>query len=167
MSRATSRQSGMASALSAMQEGRTGAVAVRLMDADGRTLPVLTGGEEVLLEIAATAECATAKPRIRFEIRDRLGDLLFAETAADEADGPLAPNQDLTARFRFRMPFLREGNYAVSAGLLDGNGARAAWRHEALIFEVVPQDESYGLVPIKSANMISVEGGGDGWEEAP
>lgn len=93
--------------------------------AEGNTLTA-TGGEEITLRVACRAIEAVVRPVICFLVRDRLDQYLFGDnTYPGEAAAcaPVAPGQIVTAVFRFHLPHVRTGIYAVEATILDGTAA--------------------------------------------
>ena len=128
--------------------------AVRLLGADGEPLAALEGGEDVILEARVTAHAPITAPIIGFIVRDRLGQHLFGDnTFLTFRDAPRAAQADeeIVARFSFRMPYLAAGDYAVTVAIVSGTQAEHVhhhWMDEALLFKVSVIREAKGLMGI-------------------
>ncbi len=128
--------------------------AVRLLSPDGRPLVVLTGGEEVVLAVTATAHEPLDRPIVGFYVKDRRGQTLFGDNtylAYRQAPAPVAPGRSVTARFHFQMPFLPSGDFAVVVALAEGtqaNHVQHHWIDDALFFRVQSSHVAKGLVGI-------------------
>jgi len=136
--------------------GQRGAsiTAVRLLDAAGRPLPSLLGGEEVVMEVTATAGSALHRPIIGFFVKDPKGQFLFGDnTFLTYRQGPpvAGPGQQVVARFHFQMPYLPTGDYAICAAIADGtqtDHVQHHWLDDALFFRVTSSHVAKGLVGI-------------------
>lgn len=129
-------------------------VEVYLEDEEGRPLSWVVGGELVSLVVRARTVQAIYRPIIGFFVKDRLGQTLFGDnTYLAYADRLLeAPAGDLlTARFSFRMPLLRPGDYTVDVAVAQGTQADHVihcWNHDALAFKSHASSYHQGLVGI-------------------
>jgi lipopolysaccharide transport system ATP-binding protein len=114
----------------------------RLTRADGSDLGYLEGGEEVQFTIRARVEGELANPILGFHIKDRLGQPLIGDNtflACRDQDISLVAGDEVEARFVFRLPFLRSGDYTVTAAIVSGtleNHVVHHWAHDALLFTV-------------------------------
>jgi lipopolysaccharide transport system ATP-binding protein len=115
---------------------------MRLTRTDGSDLGYLEGGEEVRFTIRARAERELANPILGFHIKDRLGQPLIGDNtflACPNQNMSLAPGDEVEARFVFELPFLRSGDYTVTAAIASGtldNHVQHHWVHDALLFTV-------------------------------
>lgn len=127
---------------------------VALLDHDGNPIEILTGGDEVILRIDAVATQALSNPIVGFYIKDRLGQNLFGNnTYMTYADRNIrtAPNGRINATFKFRLPFMPSGNYAVTAAIADGTQEEHLhhhWIDDALLFKVSTPVEIQGLLGV-------------------
>ncbi|HUC16571.1 MAG TPA: ABC transporter ATP-binding protein [Acetobacteraceae bacterium] len=135
--------------------GRRGAsiVDARIINvSDPASLP--SGGDEVMLQIECEAHTALYRPIVGFYVRDRLGQALFGDNTYWTFRGtPLdvAAGERFTAQFRFRLPYLPQGEYVVNAALADGTQEEHVqhhWADEAMILTVGPSHVQHGLVGI-------------------
>jgi lipopolysaccharide transport system ATP-binding protein len=136
--------------------GKRGAtiLGTRLLDTEGRQIPALTGGEEVVLEVTAEAHTALDRPIIGFYVKDRLGQNIFGDntflTYRDTGLRVLA-GQKLVARFHFQLPFLPTGDFSVNVAIANGTQAdhvQHHWMDDALFFRVQSSHVVKGLVGI-------------------
>lgn len=128
-------------------------VNVELRDSHG-TSAVLEGGEEVSLHITAVATSQMFSPIVGFFVRDRLGQNLFGDnTYLTYARQPIVldPGETVVGRFTFRLPYLPEGEYAVSVALAAGTQAEHVqhhWIDEAVTFRAIGGAHEKGLLGI-------------------
>ncbi len=126
-------------------------VALTAVDGGGVTLE---GGEEVELTIEAEVLAPLHNPILGFLVKDHLGQVIFARNtySADPLLArPAAAGDALRARFRFVMPHLASGDYAVSAAIADGSAhshVQHQWLHDAMFFRVSHEDNLRGLVGV-------------------
>jgi lipopolysaccharide transport system ATP-binding protein len=129
-------------------------VDTRLTRADGSDLGYLEGGEEVQFTIRARVERDLMNPILGFHIKDRLGQPLIGDNtflAYRNQDMSLALGDEIEARFVFEIPFLRSGEYSVTAAIASGtldNHVQHHWVHDALLFTVHS--------PLRNGVMIGV-----------
>lgn len=122
--------------------GRGGAkiTDVFLSDSSGKNLSLLSGGEKVQLRIVCKAIQKIVSPIIGFQVKDRLGQLLFGDvTSYAYMNRPLDIKEAdvFTAEFVFDMPMLQQGDYSIAVAIAEGtqeNHIQHHWIHEALIF---------------------------------
>lgn len=89
-----------------------------LYNSDGGRIRVVAGGEAVELRITCHTTQPIAYPAVAFVVRDRLGQILFADDTHN--DSTIAPPQvaagaRFSAKFDFTLPYLTNGNYAIDA----------------------------------------------------
>jgi len=126
---------------SAAGTGLAQIIDVRLVNDEDEPYGWVVGGELVTLVICAKTFEKLASPIIGFVVKNRLGQALFGDnTYLSYAATPLAIEKggELEARFRFRMPRLSVGGYAISAAIADGVQKQHIthhWLHEALTFQ--------------------------------
>ena len=135
---------------------------VSLLDGDGNPSDLITGGDEVTLKVEAVAKQDLENPIIGFYVKDRLGQNLFGNNTYmtyAEHGVRAAANARITATFRFRLPFMPSGNYAVTAAVADGtqeDHIQHHWIDDAILFKVVNPVEIQGLlgVPMNAIELI-------------
>jgi lipopolysaccharide transport system ATP-binding protein len=126
----------------------------------GRRLTWCVGGEEVTLRIRATIRVNLMSPIIGFQVKDRLGQVLFGDnTYLSYAQDPQASPEGslLQAEFVFRMPILPHGEYSVNAAIAEGTQAEHVqhhWMHDALLFKSHSSSVSTGLVGIPMQRIV-------------
>lgn len=99
-------------------EGGVEIDAVGFFDAEDGRVRVAAGGEMVELRITCRARRPVACPAIAFAIRDRLGQILFADDTYNGSAVTLqrvAAGGRFWAKFDFVLPYLANGNYAIDA----------------------------------------------------
>lgn len=137
-------------------------VDVKLLDANERRVAGLAGGEEVLLEVHASAHAALERPIIGFYVKNRLGQNLFGDnTYLTYFNVPksAAAGQRLTARFHFQMPYLPSGDYSVNAAIANGtqvDHVQHHWVDDAVFFRIEASHVAKGLIGIPMLD-ISLE----------
>ncbi len=124
---------------------------VVLMDEQGQRLPVVVGGESVVLEVVATAIEPINKPIVGFYMKDRLGQLLFGDNTflSHSAEVSIDAGKDFTARFTFSMPRLQAGDYFITAGIATGTQSEHIvqhWIHEALLLRSIGGEVPAGII---------------------
>jgi lipopolysaccharide transport system ATP-binding protein len=134
---------------------------VSIVDASGRSLTSFEGGEEVTLVVDCIAHEAIAKPIVGFLVKDRLGQDIFGDntylTFRDQKREVPARHR-FSARFVFRLPFLKVGDYSVTIGLAEGtqeDHVQHHWADDTLFFKVTVHSVK-GMVgiPMKSVLLV-------------
>jgi len=146
--------------------GQRGATieSVGLCSTEGLPLAHLSGGEEVILRIAAAVHAPIERPIMGFYVKDRLGQRLFGDNTYLtylDAPPPADADHELVASFRFQMPYLPTGDYAVCVAVAEGSQAdqiQHHWIDDALFFRVNSSHVVRGLVGIPMI-QISLERG--------
>jgi lipopolysaccharide transport system ATP-binding protein len=129
-------------------------VGVQLLDPQGETLAAVDGGEEVVLKITCLAETLIQMPIIGFYVKDRLGQNLFGDNTYITYSGQavaVQAGQSFAASFRFQLPYLPTGDFAVVAAVAEGTQAdhvQHHWLDDALFFRVHSSHLVRGLVGI-------------------
>ena len=126
--------------------------AVNVRDENRNKLAWAVGGENMILEIKCRAYKDLIQPIIGFQIKDRLGQVLFCDntyiTYKDEkVEVPI--NGTLTATFKFKLPYLRIGEYSISSAIASGTQEQHTqhhWVNDALIFSVQKSSVIDGLI---------------------
>lgn len=125
---------------------------VALLDPDSRQIPVIVGGESVVLEIVALIEDDFPNPIVGFYLRDRLGQLLFGDNTYlvnGGRESTIPKGRTLRARFAFDMPRLAGGDYHFTVGLASGTQEEHSiqhWIHEALHIKSQGQGVPVGIL---------------------
>lgn len=134
---------------------------VALLDARGRPLGWVVGGEMVCLRIGCRALADINSPIVGFLFKDRTGQALFGDnTWLRYADAPLFVEEGrfFMAEFTFRMPVIERGEYAISVAVAEGsqeNHVQHQWRHDALLLHSVSSSVPTGLmgIPMKDIRL--------------
>jgi lipopolysaccharide transport system ATP-binding protein len=127
---------------------------VRFHDRDDAERGLIDGGDDVTLEVTCAADSAIARPIVGFYVKDRLGQNLFGDnTFITHRDDDVAVPQGsvFKAVFRFRMPYLPPGDYAVTAALAEGtqdDHVQHHWMDDALFFRCESGHIRQGLLGI-------------------
>jgi lipopolysaccharide transport system ATP-binding protein len=127
---------------------------VRFLGANGDDLPVIEGGEDVVLEVSCRAHCAIGKPIVGFYVRDKLGQNLFGDNtylAYPAGTNEILLDEKFQALFSFRMPYLPQGDYAVTVALAEGtqdDHIQHHWLDEALLFRCEGGHVRQGLLGV-------------------
>lgn len=147
---------------------------VTLLDAHGDRLTALEGGEEVVLAVTCRAERDLFRPIVGFYVKDRLGQDLFGDNThlTYQLDPLSVPaGAAFTARFRFQMPYLPSGEFAVTVALAEGtqtDHVQHHWIDDALFFKVHSSHVIRGLVGIPMLDIgIDVGAAGTDGAAAP
>lgn len=74
----------------------------------------------------------------------------------------ISAGQGFSAKFRFRMPVLPNGDYSIAVAIAEGtqeDHVHHHWVHDALIIKVHSSSICHGLigVPMKNIEMLVVE----------
>jgi lipopolysaccharide transport system ATP-binding protein len=136
--------------------GRRQAVIVDVVihNAQGEVITSFNGGEEIVLTIVAKAEHTITQPIIGFVVKDRLGQVLFAENtymAFSSQEITVEAGHRIAASFRFVMPYLQTGDYSLSPAIATGtqlDHVQQHWAEDAMIIRIVSNHIIRGLVGI-------------------
>lgn len=129
------------------------------VDEHSRPLSWVVGGQDVALVIKCRARTRIQGAIVGFEVYDRLGQTIFGDnTYLTTRDSTVDMEADdvLQARFEFRMPVMREGDYTTSVAIAEGTQAEHVqhhWMHDALAFHVHSTSICIGLVGVPMKNI--------------
>lgn len=125
---------------------------VRLLSARGSSAAVLSGGEEVVLEVDCQFHREVTQGILGFYVKDRLGQHLFGDnTFETHREWVGEAGQLCTVSFHFTMPFLPTGDYAVLVAMSEGtqqSHRHHHWIDDALFFRVHTSHVQRGLMGI-------------------
>ena len=142
--------------LSSSQFGVGGARIERVSfeDETGAALSWVIGGETVRLRIDLRTERDLASPIVGFQLKDRLGQPLFADnTFLTTAEQPLVvpAGRPFRAEFVFQMPLLPVGEYVIRVAVALGSDSDNAVMHcidNALVIRSVTSGARHGLIGV-------------------
>ena len=132
---------------------------VQLFDVDGNSLAWVVGGEKVRLSIFCAANESILAPIIGFQVKDRLGQVVFADnTYISYAHDPASvkAGEKIDACFDFIMPLLPTGDYTISVAIAQGTQEehiQHQWIHDALAFKVHSTSVCHGLIGVPMSNI--------------
>lgn len=127
---------------------------VVMEDETGAALSWVIGAEVVHLKIGVLAERSIPSPIVGFQVKDRLGQVLFADNtgiSTVESPFPVEAGASFYAKFVFQMPLLPAGDYVVRAAVAAGSDADAAMLHcidDALVMNCITAGARHGLVGV-------------------
>ena len=141
--------------------GRGGAEVkhVTILDDQDHPLSWCVGGENITLYIGCVAIKSLKKPIIGFIVKDRLGQIVFADNtflAYTDRPQPAQSGQTIEARFSFRMPVMPTGDYSISVAIADGTEeehVQHRWINDALMFRIQTSSVCHGLVGIPMSDI--------------
>ena len=142
--------------------GRATINSVRLLDNNLQPLSWVVGGEDAVLEIRVHANEKIFQPIVGFQLRDRLGQIIFGDNTFlthKESLKIVNTGREILTRFSFRIPILPSGDYSIGAAIAEGtqdNHIQHHWIHDALIVRVHSSSTCFGLVgiPMKNITML-------------
>lgn len=123
-------------------------------DRQGRKLTWMVGGECVELRLKVRAISSIRSLIVGFVVKDKQGQPLFGDNSylTHRTDSIAAsPGDVFDFHFRFRMPILPAGDYAVSAAISDGvqeDHVMHQWVHDALVLSSRASSVATGLIGI-------------------
>lgn len=135
---------------------------IDITDTDGQALRHFAGGRTVRLTIEALAQADISHGAMSFSVKDRLGQLLFAETTFIQ---PLLKplhvlrGEILVGMFEFVMPRLPRGHYSIDAAVCSSDGKKTeilCWARDALALQCDGQGVLAGLVGV-TLNQVNLE----------
>ncbi len=127
---------------------------VMFEDDNGTSLSWIVGGEMVRLKIAVRAGRDMQSPMVGFQVRDRLGQVLFADNTyliTVEKPFNVIAGQLFQAEFCFQMPMMPVGDYAIRVACALGVESDNAMLHcinAALVFSSTTSGSRHGLVGV-------------------
>lgn len=123
-------------------------------DRQGRKLTWMVGGECVELRLRVRAISSIRSLIVGFVVKDKQGQPLFGDNSylTHRTESIAAsPGDVIDFHFRFRMPILPAGDYAVSAAISDGvqeDHVMHQWVHDALVLSSRASSVATGLIGI-------------------
>lgn len=133
--------------------------AVALLDETDQPLAVLQGGESVRLDIHVRAEVDLVSPIVGFFVRNRLGLNVFGDnTYLVHRAAPLQIEKgaSFVGTFRFVMPYLPRGEYAVCVAVATGSNedhVQHHWVNEALVLRSASSEVHADVLGIPMLEM--------------
>lgn len=127
---------------------------VAFEDDTGAAISWVIGGEMVRLVVELRAERDLESPIVGFQVRDRLGQSLFADnTYLVTLDNPFVvrAGQRFQAEFSFQMPLLPVGEYVIRPAVAEGTESENAMLHcidNGLSFRSITSGARHGLVGV-------------------
>jgi lipopolysaccharide transport system ATP-binding protein len=150
---------------------------VTFEDETGAVLSWIVGAEMVRLKVVVRAERDLNSPIVGFQVRDRLGQSLFADNTfllTVEKPFVVAAGQRFEGEFCFQMPLLPVGDYALRLAVGLGMESDNAMLHcidTALVFRSTTSGARHGLVgvPMQSIriNLSNFDVKGETAERGP
>jgi lipopolysaccharide transport system ATP-binding protein len=142
--------------------GKAKILSVRLLDNNAIPLSWVVGGEDVIMEIKCLAKADILRPIIGFQLKDRLGQVVFCDNTYLVYQNTrlfVDAGTEIVARFEFRLPLLPTGDYSVSPAIAEGTQdehVQHQWLHDALIIRVHASSVCMGIVGLPM-RKISLE----------
>ena len=126
-------------------------VAVGLMNGDGQHIDAVQGGQEIQFALLVECHAVVDMPLAGFVVKDLLGnDLIMSNTDAEGLYLDTCPaGRLLQIVFRFEIPRLKSGSYAISAGFGNGtldNHKAYDWIENIVVFTIETSGTFYGLI---------------------
>ena len=145
-------------------DGKAKITSTKLADPSGRPFSWTVGGEDVVLVIEAEALQSLQDVFMGFQVRDRLGQILFGDnTYLSTMDAPIdfKVGTRFQCSFQFLMPILPPGRYEVTAAIVSGTQKSHVvheWINDALFFESHNGMAVSGLVgvPMRAIDIGSI-----------
>lgn len=145
--------------------GGVSIVTTRLVNTHGQAVTVCVGGESVRLTVSCNQHQVLGNLIVGFAVKDRLGQVVFAENTLAMKDGRelIFPGATrFSVSFAFEMPFLAAGEYVVDVAVAEGtqlNHLQHHWIYGALVFRSIPEQICHGVVrvPMSSIQVESKE----------
>ena len=132
---------------------------VKILNKKRQPYEWLVGGNDVILEIKSIAYEHISRPIVGFEMKDRLGQVVFADNTYliyENTPVPVLKGQNITASFAFKMPILPAGDYSFSAALADGtqeSHIQHHWIFDALVIKVHASQICHGLIGVPMSKI--------------
>ena len=115
--------------------------AIRLVDANGKSVEVIDVGSEVVLEIDVSVHENVPDLVLGYAIKDRLGQPIFGTNTSFLAHARSAYGAGERIKYRFAFTAnLGEGNYSMAVALHAGDThveKNYEWRDHAIVFQVL------------------------------
>lgn len=129
-------------------------VDVTFTDDSGAVLPWIIGAEVVHLKVDVRAERDLQSPMVGFQVKDRLGQTLFADNTfliTRERPFSVKAGEVFQAEFEFQMPMLPVGDYVIRIATAVGVEHENAMLHcldNALLLRSTTSGARHGLVGV-------------------
>jgi lipopolysaccharide transport system ATP-binding protein len=142
--------------------GKATIVDVSMRRSDDGELNLIKGGEQVQVIVRARANSDIESPILGFQVKDRLGQPIFGDNtylSYCEAPLTLAAGQVIEAKFLFDLPFLKSGDYAITAAIASGtieSHVQHHWLHDSMLFRVHSPFPNWVMIAVPMRS-ISVE----------
>lgn len=128
---------------------------------DDKKLSWVVGGEAVTLKVHCSTAVELDRPIIGFLVKNRLGQNVFGDNTYityHDNPVPVPAGGSCVASFRFTMPVLPVGAYAIDVSISNGiqnDHKMLSWRYDVLAFEVHASAVVHGLVgvPMESIDL--------------
>lgn len=136
--------------------GEASVIGVDLLDAAGRSVRDVFGGQRVVVRVSVRFSRAVARPILGYTFRDRLGTEISAcnTTYAGKILPSASPGQVMTSDFHFTMPHLAALSYSISPAVARGDVLEhdmCDWIDNALVFTVQSAEPVYGMMKMDVA----------------
>jgi lipopolysaccharide transport system ATP-binding protein len=137
-----------------------------LLDTERRPLSWVVGGELVTLRLELGLKSDMQRLLVGFVVKDSKGQPLFGDnTHLSHLSQPVSGRAGdvFVAEFKFRMPILPAGDYALTVAVSDGDQESHVmhqWIHDAMILHSRASSVSAGLVglPMQSISLQRIDG---------
>ncbi len=135
--------------------GGASIIDVRIIDSEGRAMAWVVGGENVGILIDAEIQETCSNPIIGFQLKNRLGQILFGQNTylqGYKAPSPAKPGDKLRASFKFQLPLLPKGTYSVDVAIADGEPPsvrQLQWLHDVIVIESHASSVLSGLIGLQ------------------
>lgn len=134
-------------------------VSVKILDETRKPLNWFVGGENIILEILSIAIDKIQNPIVGFELKDRLGQIIFCDNTYIQfmsENKSIQAGKKISTRFHFRLPRLPKGEYVISAAIADGTQdehIQLHWLHDALAIKIHASSVVMGLIGLSIKKM--------------
>ena len=138
---------------------------VSLLSQSGLSITTIPKQQEVVLRIEGEAFIDLNNPIVGFELKDRLGQVIFAENtylAFMNKQPRIEGGSRFCAEFGFVFPVLMAGDYSISVAIANGtqeNHMQHHWIFDCLIVRVHSSTTCFGLVgiPMNKINLSKID----------
>ena len=125
--------------------------------------PIFNGNDEIIIKISAEIYKDMINPIIGFIVKDRLGQDIFGENTLPFRTNTVekySSGSNVTAEFKFILPFLPNGQYVMMASLAEGdltNNIQHHYLYDAAIINVSNSQVRWGLAGVKFLSVLMKE----------
>jgi ABC-type polysaccharide/polyol phosphate transport system ATPase subunit len=132
---------------------------------DGETnsnITVAMAGQNIKLLIKARAYSKIDSPIFGFTIKDRVGNIVLQTNSyvLGQFIEELQQDEIVIGCFEFKLPHLNQGQYTISPAVASGtqdDHVQHCWVHDALIFQVINNENKYHLEGIITLQEVEFE----------